>query len=338
MRARSCLVALALALTTVTASALAQDAGAPTAADGRARQASLVREADRAESEARPADAVALWREAFAAAPTSRVAGRCETRVAYLTAHAEGGYGPLADLMRMRQLPTSALSAQVLDDYTRRLDGYPRGRARREGRELVADAWLGRLGDLARAEGAYQRWLAEPGVEDVERTLAASGLARVYVLRGDPSAALAAMERAGLGGSADAQDLRLAVRRRLLRFVAWGLLALFAVVGLGLGGHRGLRPARLRGVFTRGRLGAAAWALGVPGLIAWRFDHATLDTFVALALSGAAVLTLAAVCGAGLSDAGALRRRSVALLAFAAMFGAGFLILERAGFLLSLGL
>jgi hypothetical protein len=335
MRLTASIVALAFAWTSVTASAGAQDAGVT---EDRARQLALVREADRAENEARPADAVALWRQALVAAPTSRLAGRCETRLAYLAARSERGYAPLADLMRMRRLSTSALSAQVLDGYARRLDGYPHGRARREGRELVADAWLGRLGDANRGRLAYQRWLAEPGVEGVELRLAASGLSRAYAQLGDSGAALAAMERVGLGASNEAKALRLRSRRGVLRAISWSLLGAFMALGLALGGYRGLRLARLRSALTPMRLAAGAWVLLGPLLIAWRFDRAATDTFVTLALAGAAVLLVAAVFGAGLVDAPASPRRAVAAAAFAAMFGAGFLVLERAGFLLGLGL
>jgi len=313
----------------------AQDAGV---VDERARQAALVREADRAESEMRPADSVALWRQALAAAPTSRLAGRCETRIVYLSARSEGDYRPLADLMQMRTLPTSALSVAVLDGFARRLDGYPHGHARREGRELVADAWLGRLGDATRGRRAYTQWLAEPSLSDTERRLAASGLARSYTQLGDPAAALDAMRSVGLGASTDADDLRTEARRRVLRVVAWVLLAAFVIVGVALGGHRGFRPANLRRSLTPIRLAAAAWVLGGPLLIASMFDHAATDTFVTLALAGACVLLLAAILGGGLVERSAMRRRLVAGAAFAAMLGAGFLVLDRAGFLLSLGL
>lgn len=335
MRLLASALALALGWTAVAASAGAQDSGAP---EDRARQAALVREADRAESDARPKDAVALWREGFAAAPTSRLAGRCERRIAYLTERGEGHYAPLADLMRMRRLPTSALCAPVLDGYARRLDGYPPGRARREGRELVADAWLGRLGDADRGRLAYARWLAEPGVDGVERRLAASGLARAYAQLGESGAALTALERVGLGASNEAKALRRSARRSVLRVLSWSLLAGFVALGLALGGVRGLRLARLRSALTLMRLAAGAWVLLGPLLIAWRFDHAATDTFVTLALAGAVVLLAAAVFGAGLVDASAARRRMVAVAAFAATFGAGFLVLERAGFLLGLGL
>lgn len=342
---RPALLALALALTSVSAGARAQDAGAAAVVaatepvvEDRVRQTALVREADRAESEARPSDAVALWREALAAAPTSRVAGRCETRIAYLTGRSEGAYAPLANLMRMRKLPTSALSAAVLDGYARRLDGYPRGRARREGRELVADAWLGRLGDARRARRAYEQWLAEPGVEDVERRLAASGLARAHTQLGDPGAALRAMQQAGLGASTDADDLRVEARRRVLRVVAWALISAFLGAGLALGGYRGLQLARLRRALGPARLAAAIWVLGGPLLIAALFDDAAFDTFATLALAGGAVLLAATVFGAGLGDAKSSRRHAVAVAAFAAMLGVGFLVLDGAGFLLSLGL
>jgi hypothetical protein len=308
------------------------------AAGGRDTQSALVREADRAESEARPADALALWRRALAAAPTSRLAGRCERRIAYLSARAEGDFVPLADLLRMRKVSTDALDVARLEAFARRLDGYPPGPVRREGRELVADAWLARLGDATRGRDAYARWLAEPGLDDAEKRLAASGLARALTQLGDPSAALAAMERAGLGATTDADDLRREGRRRGLRVFAALLLALFVVGGALLGGWRGLRLRALRRAFTPLRAVAAAWVLGGPLLLASRYDHAAFDTFATLALAGAGLLVLAAVYGTGLAEASRVRRRAVAAAAFGAVVGAGFFVLDRAGFLLSLGL
>jgi hypothetical protein len=301
-------------------------------------QSALVREADRAESEARPAEALALWRRALAAAPTSRLAGRCERRIAYLSAHAEGDFAPLADLLRMRKLPTTALDAARLEAFARRLDAYPPGPVRREGRELVADAWLARLGDATRGRDAYARWLAEPGLDDAEKRLAASGLARALTQLGDPSAALAAMQRVGLGATTDADDLRREERRRALRVIAALLLTAFLLGGAALGGWRGLRPATLRRAFTPLRIVAAAWVLGGPLLLASRYDHAAFDTFATLAVAGATLLAAAAVYGAGLAETSRARRRAVAAAAFGAVLGAGFVVLDRAGFLLSLGL
>jgi len=315
-----------------------QDGAALPAASDRDAQSALVREADRAESEARPADALALWQRARAAAPTSRLAGRCERRIAYLAARSEGDFVPLADLLRMRKVPTASLDAAKLAAYARRLDGYPPGPVRREGRELVADAWLARLGDATRARDAYTRWLAEPGLDDAEKRLAASGLARALTQLGDPAAALAAMERAGLGATGDADDLRREGRRRVLRLVAGVLLALFALGGALLGGWRGLRLQALGRAFTPLRVLAAAWVLGGPLLLASRYDHAAFDTFATLAVCGAALLALAALYGAGLAEAPRVRRRAVAVSAFGAALGAGFFVLDHAGFLLSLGL
>ena len=95
---------------------------------------------------------------------------------------------------------------------------------------------------------------------------------------------------------------------------------------------------RTKSAIAPGRLFAAVWVLGGPLLLATLFDHSAAPTFQQLALAGAALLLFAAVCGAGLSEASAARRRVVAACAFSAMLGAGFLVLDRAGFLLSLGL
>ena len=96
------------------AAASASAGGATVATPDRDAQSALVREADTAESEARPADALALWQRALLAAPTSRLAGRCERRIDYLSARAEGDFAPLADLLRMRKVPTASLDAAKL--------------------------------------------------------------------------------------------------------------------------------------------------------------------------------------------------------------------------------
>jgi hypothetical protein len=78
--------------------------------------------------------------------------------------------------------------------------------------------------------------------------------------------------------------------------------------------------------------------LGGPLCLASRYDHAAFDTFATLAVCGAVLLALAAVYGSGLAGATRARRRAVAAGAWVAVLGAGFFILDRAGFLLSLGL
>lgn len=316
--------------------------------DARLRAESLAAEADRAERAGRIEEALATWEEVRRLAPTARTARRADTRIAWILARRDGDasapdFRALADFQRMRVLSDDELRSGALAAYEVRLDGYPPGRSRREGRALVAETWS-RLGDRARAEAAYRAWLAEPGLEDVGVQLAASGLARLLSATGRTAEGVRLMESVGLGGGNDAADLRREQRRAPLRVAAWAAIALFPALALGLGGWRGLSRARRRallgraGAISPARVLAAAWVLLVPLVVASLYDHAATDSFVLLVAGGAALLALGAVAGAGLQGAAPWRRMAAATAAVAATLGVGFLVLERAGALLGLGL
>jgi nitrate reductase NapE component len=281
-------------------------------------------------------------------APEARTARRAETRIAWIVARRDGSevspdFRALADFQRMRVLSDDVLRRGALSAYEARLDGYPPGRARREGRALVAEAWA-RLGDLARAEAAYRKWLAEPDLEDVAMRLAASGLARLMAATGRAGEAVRWMESAGLGEGSDAAELRRQRRRAPLRVAAWVALGLFPVVAVALGGFRAFEARRRRmlvgrfGAVSPARALAAAWVLAVPALVAIRFDEAAADSFALLGVAGASVLGVSAVVGVGLRGAAAWRRVVVAIASVAAVLGAGYLVLDRAGGLLGIGL
>ncbi len=295
-------------------------------------------DAQGAERDARPADAVALWRAARSAGPTSRLARRAEVRVAWLEARSEGGYAPLASLMRMQAFRPGLLDRARLEAFERELATFPPGRVRREARAVVAQAWLERLRDPARAADAYEAWLREPGLAPDERHLATAGLAQARASAGDVRAGIATLERGGYGGRTEALELRRLARRQVGDLVALATVCVFALLAVVLGGRGVSRAPVIRRALAPARVVTAVALLVVPGALAYAYDPVTLDTFALLAAGGLAVVLLASISAAALQERGAPRAR-IATLAVAAVLAAlavGYLALGRAGFLLSI--
>jgi len=314
-------------------------AGARAQLDAGARtQESLVHDAQQAERGASPAEALALWRAARAAGPTSRLARRAEVRIAWLEARDEGGFAPLASLMRVQALRADALDRAGLEAFERELVTFPPGRVRREARAVVALSWLERLHDPARAKHAYEAWLREPGLEPDEHHVATVGLALARASGGDVRAGIATLERGGYGARTEATELRRRARQETGDLVALATLFAFVALALVLAGRELVRASVLRRAFAPARALTAVALLVAPGALAYAYDPVTLDTFALVAGGGLAVVALASVSAAALRERRAPRARALALAVGAtlAALALGYLALGRAGILLSL--
>ncbi len=284
-----------------------------------------------------PAGAAALYRATTDRAPGSRLAARARTRLSWLEARSEGGYGPLRALLEMRARPLRQVPPRDLAAFARRVARFPPGRVRREAYQLLGESWRG-IGRLDAADAAYRAWLAEPGLPASEKRLATSGLAQVLRARGEPGRGARLLERAGLGNTALASSLRKEARRRILRPIAYGLLGLFLVAFVFVGGLRGLRPVLLRRAFGPGRLFAGAWVAGVPLAIATLFDRSAFDTFATASAAWVLLLALASIGATALDAAGSKRRTRIVLAALVvlAQLAASYLVLDHAGLALAL--
>lgn len=319
-------LALALWLSTVAASAAAQDL-APEA---------LLREATEAERRADPARAAERYRAVIAAHPTSRLAGRARRRLAWLEARAEGDYAPLARYLRVRDLPPRERTAAVVAAFEADVRGYPAGLVAREAWALIGESWLD-LAEPARAEAAFEALLAQPGRTESERVLAHTGIARARAQADGAAAGVEALERAGLEATETHAVLSREAWRVPGRAVAVALLALFAAAVLAVGRRALLERDVLRRAFAPRRIAAGAFVACVPWLLATRYDHDASDTFGLVAAGGALILALASLGGAAAAARGASGRARWALAALSALaYGAlGFLALDRAEQLLS---
>ena len=299
-------------------------------------QTELVSRATDAERAADPARAARLYREAQALAPTSRLASRCRRRLGWLEARSEGDYRPLAAYLAFRDRASVERDHDAVARFERAARAFPAGLVRRESWALIGEAWLS-LGEARRAEGAYRGWLEEPALRESERANAHAGLARALALRSGAAAGATHLEEAGLEASSTHVALAREASRARGRVIAWGALALFALAALAIGRRELVRASVLRRALGLPRVLVGLYALGVPWVLAVRYDQEAYDTFGVLAVGGALVLAIASIAGeAAGARAATLRSRALfAGLAVVAYVSVGYLALDRAGQLLS---
>ncbi len=254
-------------------------------------QVSALRAGEHAETELRFVDALADFRRAVALGPTSRLARRAQARVEYLEARSEGNFAPLTELERTRRI--SKPSAEDLRALEQKIPSFPPGRVRREARALVADGYLQRLELYPDALRAHQAWLDEPGLDNAEWLRASNGLALARARLGDLHGSLETLRAHGLGKSAEASYLELALVRRWARPLAIVLVLGFVLLAVGTRSRSPLRAA-----LSPARVVAALWVLGIPLGLAYLHRPETWRTF-ALLVPGAAGLVLVASLSAG---------------------------------------
>ena len=321
---------LAVAATLLVAALFAASWPAPVGAaepSARDRQAELIRKAEQAEHEQRVDDAMRLYRDALDTAPHSRLARRAHTRLQWLSERSPEGAGPLSALMRMQQLGRGQLGVQSLTSFEKQVDTFPPGPVRREARQFVADAWFHRLHRPLDAVHAYQKWLAEPGLDRADWQSATMGLALSRAKLGDVQGSLEALRKAGLGKKAEASFIEVEQVARWARPLAFSVIAAFVLLSLGLGGWRGFSPARLRQALSPARLGVGVYAYALPVILAKMHRPQTWRAMLLLAPASAAVLAFASITGAGLDTApGSTRlRRLLVVLGVLAQVAVGFL-------------
>ncbi len=214
-------------------------AGAPGAAraleeppPGRAAAEASCARADEAARDLRFEEALAAYRAAIAADPSARCALSARARAEDLEAHAEGGFGPLAELSAVRRDPQKMADRAAIEALARDLEGFPPGRVRVEARLVVAEAWDHRLGEPVRAIAAYEAAVADRGGDKLTRALALSELWALRRQRGEIREALAVVEGEPLLSPAVTAAVRRAMRREWMRAAAvvvlGGLLAIGA--------------------------------------------------------------------------------------------------------------
>jgi hypothetical protein len=287
-----------------------------------------------------PEGALALFVAAARAQPGGRLAARAEERARWIEARREGGYAPLRALLRMRgaePLADPDREAARLVAFATELASFPPGLVRREGLELVASAYLTRLGRADEALGAFDALLAEPGLSQAERMLALSSRSLALALGGRGERARGALRDAGLEHRPEARHLALLALAARARAVAWMLCALFLAVAVACGGWRGgASLAALGRAWSARRLFAGAYVFLPPLALAAEYESTLARPFAWLVVAALAGWLVALVAAEGLTRSGAstARRRLCAALGFGAILGASWLGFDRGGLFL----
>lgn len=305
----------------------------PLLADDKGAQERLLRDAQAAEAEAQPARAVALYEDAERAAPSSRRAIFARTRRAWLQARSEDNYGPLQELSRVLRLAPGAQTREVIQAFEARLPSFPEGRVRREGRALVAHAYLERFADAPKAFDAFTALLTEQNLDEAERQIALSGLSRAAERSGRPAEAVEILEQAGLQHRPEGAFLRAAYWGSVGRPLAIGVLSVF--VGLGLLSVKKDRVLPgLRATFAWERLLLVLLLTLPPAVMLTQYLHTHV---MGLALGGVGLATglvslLAAFFGAQLPTTGPSGWRAfLPVLAVFSALSAAFLAMDAGG-------
>lgn len=311
----------------------------PAQADG-ASQRALIASAEAFEATNRPDLALSAWQEALLADPGSRLARRCEARISYLNERSEGGFAPLAELMRMQHAGSAGQSRARVEEFESSLTRLPRGVVRKESRMLVAEAWAHSIADARQAVRAYETLLRTEDLDENERHATFSALASLHSSLGETRQAQAMLSAAGLqqtpaGAAIQREGTRVVGRIVALTFViAFALIVTFVIV------RARLPVAAFRRVFSLSHIGAALFIALVPMLVARAYDEAAADTFGLLALCVLLLLAASRLVGEAFDILRPTRTlvSAAAVSAALAVLSAGYLLLDRAGGLIGIGL
>jgi hypothetical protein len=271
---------------------------------------------------------------AIEAAPNTRWALRASDRIDWLRARSEGGFEPLRRLEHIRRDPARSNDAAAIEALARDAESFPPGMVRVESRMLVAEAYLGRLHRTDEAIAELRKVVDDPKSEPLTGRLAEGELVDALAEEGrfDEAAAEAHAHAARLDPAFATRIARLA-RRRTVRWVAYGVLAAFALMA-------GMALAR---AWARGALGdawratrrlapvSAAFVVFVGlagGALASNYERGNAAPFLLLALALLPLLLLSRAWSAvGSRAMGALVLRvalsgaSVVAVAFALVDG-----------------
>jgi hypothetical protein len=277
-----------------------------------------VARAESAEDHADPRAALSAWHEVVTRWPTSRLASRARTRIAWIEARSEGDYEPLAAMMAFVDSAPSERTTASVEGFARTVDAMPAGRVRAESRVAIAGDWQ-RLGETQRALDAWQAALDDPDLDPGVRNLIHESMARTRADAGDLDGALDTLDAEGLARS----DLaRLTARRLRIATglpIAWSVLALYGLL-LAFVIARG--RAHLARALTPLRV-AIALTIGVgPYLVVRWWGDDSLSAFAAFA--PVSVIVVVAGFAAGAATELPRLRAAVAIASLAAALAGAY--------------
>ena len=245
------------------------------------------------------------YQASVARSPSSRYASRARVLADSLQRHSEGGFVPLARTERLRRDKALSDDPAAVAAFAEELESFPPGFVRVEARLLVAEAYLGRLGqpDLGIAE--LRKVLEEPKIEPLTAREAARRLVEALSQKGDYS--LASKEARALKGRLDPVIIAAAVRagrRPWYRAAAIADLALvvgLAATSLFLARRRGALGPVLASLKRTAPLALLfiAYVAICGGLLASKYEDGDPKPFLVLGVVLAPVLFVSRAWGAG---------------------------------------
>lgn len=276
------------------------------------------------------AEALAAYREAAAADPSARFVTLARARAADLSAHAEGGFVPLARLSAVRRDPRQSADRAVIEALEHDVASFPPGRVRGEAELMIADAWWHRLGDPRRAIAPLSAAIADETGDRLTRSLALGELTVLQRELGDLPAALAAVDRFPDLAPATRKQIKTLVLRGRLTTAAITLLAALGVIGAASLARAAWRLRELpRAVLPPLAVAFSLYLGGASAVLVRLRGDGDPRPFVWLGLGVLAAFTVARAWRLGWGAGGPTARAARAILCAAGVIAAAFLAVER---------
>jgi len=283
--------------------------------------------AARAEAEAEPARALELYRLAVFEHPGDRLLRRARARIDWLEARSEGGFVALRELTRAHARVEP--SPQDLTAFEAKVPSFPPGLVRREAWHYLAETWLGRMNEPARALAAYEAWLREPDLDDADRQLAHAGLSLARARLGHTTEALDGLAHAGLDRRAEGRFLRAERIAKAGTIVSLSVLVGYAML-LARTFARARRTFRWSAVARRDEALVAGVTLGTPTALVGAYDPQLVHAFAPTMLAAGLVLAVTWFARAATTP-NDFAARALRLASALAVFSASFLAAAEHG-------
>ena len=293
-------------------------------------------QAQQAEGSWNPEHAFELYQDLIARFPTSRLARQAQMRINYFEQRLEGGFAPLAALMRIQSRANDVVE---LERFQEQLSSFPKGRVRREGYALLADAWL-QAGREDEALRAVRVWRSEANDNEFEKHRAVAALSRLVEKREGTEQATRILQSESMEQSDVALEIRMRARARYYRFLAWMMIILFFCVFVVVVRSRWRRVLTIRRLLCRRNIFFCIYLFLLPWGLASLYDASASAAF-ALLTSITAPLFVLALSGCRLFAARQGnrdgKRRALAYSAIFAHAGATYLVVVAKKDVLGLG-
>jgi len=309
-------------------------------ANAKTRVEDLYEQASRDDDRLDFARALATYDEVRALDPSSREASLAEARAAVLRDHAEGNFGPLAAVERVRRDPALSSDPNVVDRLVIDAEAFPPGLVRIEAWVLAAEAYARRFHREDDAMKLYQRVVRDPNAPRFVTQSASRDLAMLLAARGDLNQALEETRRAGDRADPNLLEDLTRLKRRLvlerLFVVTLATMMGLSTVAMAFATIQGraMQVARALSRMTPLIVGFGIYVGVVGGLLAVAYDtgETTATGSARPFLFFGAALTAILLVARAWAAAGSPRKAARvgrALVCAAAAIATAFLVLEH---------